>query len=405
MTQNALATIDPNVLGGTGLAAWLESFKPNVYSNHRGAARPDYAVAGMIWAKSISSAAEEIYYYDGAGDILLGTFNPTDHTLLAKLLKSLDAGATFGPDLLLDRASPSPQANDILGAVRWGMRNASAAQVIAAMDTAEIVTTTAAAEAARRLFQVMIAGALSTRMTLGQGLFMAGATGDDPGPGKINAAGLQINGVDLSTSVGLQLSVTAKTATYSMLAADKGTEINFTTAGVTFNLLAAATAGNGATVAVRNSASSGDVTIDPNGAETLDGLATRLLRPGDIVLLRSDGAAWLTVSGAYSFVSGEQTLALSTMFAVSHGLGEKPNFVRAVFRCTTANMNWAVGDEIDYGAVQWSYGGALQADATTIRASVNQTYYPNITDKSSGSGGGLTGTAWKLVLIAKSIKG
>ncbi len=199
MSQNALATIDPNDMSGTELAAWLESFKANVYSGHRGPARPDYVVAGMTWAKTISSTAEELYYYDGAADILLGTFNPTDHTRLAMLLKSLDAGAAFGPDLLLDRASPSPQAADILAAVRWGMRNASNAQVIAAMDTAEIVTTTAAAEAARRLFQVMIAGALSTRMTLGQGLFLAGATGDDKGAGSVNAVKFCKNGADLTT--------------------------------------------------------------------------------------------------------------------------------------------------------------------------------------------------------------
>lgn len=204
---------------------------------------------------------------------------------------------------------------------------------------------------------------------------------------------------------GLTIPVTAKAVTYTMLASDKGSEINFTTAGVTFNLLAAATVGNGGTVAVRNSAASGDVTIDPNGAETLDGLATRLLRPGDRVLLRSDGAAWTTIGGWYSFESAEQTLALATMFAVAHGLGEEPNWYQAVFRCITADLNWAVGDELDYSAVQWTYGGALQADATNIRASVNQTYYPAITNKTTGSGSALTGAKWKLVLRGRIYKG
>ncbi|MBK8157992.1 MAG: hypothetical protein IPK59_04100 [Rhodospirillaceae bacterium] len=201
------------------------------------------------------------------------------------------------------------------------------------------------------------------------------------------------------------LPVTTKAVTYAMVVADKGTEINFTTAGVTFNLLAAATAGNGGTIGVRNSAASGDVTIDPNGAETLDGLTTRLLRPGNFVLLRSDGINWRTLTGFYSFESAEQTLALSTVFTVAHGLGEQPNCYQAVFRCKTADLNWAVGDEIDYGAVQWTYGGALQADATNMRGSINQTYYPNITNRTSGAGTTLTAANWKLVFRAKCIKG
>ncbi len=200
MTQNVLATIDPNAMSGTALAAWLESFKANIYSGNRGAARPSYVVTGMIWPKSISSTSEELYCYDGSGDILLGSFNPTDHTLVALLLKSLDPGATYGPDLLLDRASHSPAASDILGAVRWGMRNASAAQVIAALDTAEILDTTAGSEDARRIFQSIVAGSLATRMMMGAGLYMTGATGGDPGAGKINATGLQVNGVDLSAT-------------------------------------------------------------------------------------------------------------------------------------------------------------------------------------------------------------
>ncbi|WP_374653124.1 hypothetical protein [Dongia sp.] len=204
---------------------------------------------------------------------------------------------------------------------------------------------------------------------------------------------------------GINMPVTNKAVTYTMVANDKGAEINFTATGVTFNLLAAATVGNGGTIAARNSAASGDVTIDPNGAETLDGLATRLLRPGDWVLMRSDGTNWQTIGGWYSFESTQQTLALSTVFTTAHGLGEKPNWYQVVFRCTTADANWAVGDEIDYTAVQWTYGGAIQADATNVRSSVNQTYYPSIVNKTTGAGIALTAANWKLVHRARCTKG
>jgi len=204
---------------------------------------------------------------------------------------------------------------------------------------------------------------------------------------------------------GISLPTSTKSATYTMLPADKGSEINFTTSGTTLNLLAAATAGNGTIIGVRNSAGSGDVTIDPSGAETLDGLATRLLRPGDGVLLRCDGTTWRTINGAYSFESAEQTIALGTAVSVAHGLGVKPNHIRAVFRCKTVEANWTVGDEIDYGAVQWTYGGALAADAANAVATVNQTYAPTIANKSSGTGIAITPANWKMVFFCKDMRG
>ncbi|WP_374656108.1 hypothetical protein [Dongia sp.] len=206
-------------------------------------------------------------------------------------------------------------------------------------------------------------------------------------------------------SGGFSLPVSAKSAAYAMLATDKGSEINFTAAGATFSLLAAATAGNGGIVAVRNSAASGDITIDPNGSETLDGLATRLLRPGDAVLLRCDGSAWRTVSGSYSFESAEQTMALATAISVAHGLGVKPNHLRVVFRCKTSEANWAVGDEIDYNAVIWTYGAALHVDAVNAAGTINQTYPPNIANKSSGSGVAMVLANWRLVFYCKDIRG
>lgn len=196
-------------------------------------------------------------------------------------------------------------------------------------------------------------------------------------------------------------SYAAKTSGYTIISTDNGDVVDFTTAGVTATLTAAATLGSGFTVTIANTASSGDVTIEPDGSETLDGLTNRLLRPGDRATIVCDGSNWKTVRGSYSFESSEQTLSLSTTFTVAHGLGEIPNVIRAAFRCKTIDNNWAVGDEIDYGAVHWTYGGALQADATNVRATVNQTYYPAICNKTTGDGAALTGASWVLVFYCK----
>lgn len=164
---------------------------------------------------------------------------------------------------------------------------------------------------------------------------------------------------------GLSAPVSVKTSSYAMLAADKGSEILFTTAGVTLTLLAAASAGNGATLIIRNAAASGDVTIDPNGAETLDGLATRLLRPGDRVIIRCDGSAWATVAGEYSFTTGEISILAASASTDAHGLGGVPDRIKTIIRCKTAILGYAVGDEVE---VAYSFYNGYESNNVQVFA-------------------------------------
>jgi hypothetical protein len=206
------------------------------------------------------------------------------------------------------------------------------------------------------------------------------------------------------SNAGLNLPVSSKSGSYAMLAGDKGSEIQFTTAGATLGLLAAATAGNGATLAIRNAAASGDVTIDPNGAETLDGLATRLLRPGDRVLIRCDGTSWATVSGAYSFTTAEINLAAAMASTDAHGLGGYPDRIKSVLRCKTAELGYAVGDEVEVAYAFYNgyesnnaqvFGNA--SDLKSIQGATNKWYLAHAT---TGTVTQVTAARWKLVLKA-----
>lgn len=80
MSQFTHGTIDPYTKDGTQLVADIASEESAQNTNHKAASRPSYAVAGMIWVKTVSAVADEIYYYDGANDILLGTVDPTNNT-------------------------------------------------------------------------------------------------------------------------------------------------------------------------------------------------------------------------------------------------------------------------------------------------------------------------------------
>ncbi|MBB3315105.1 hypothetical protein FHT77_000947 [Rhizobium sp. BK181] len=82
-----------------------------------------------------------------------------------------------------------------------------------------------------------------------------------------------------------------KAANYNLAADDRWTLIECT-AGLTLNLPAASVAGNG--FAFMPKANGGTVTLDPNGAELIDGASNVVLADGDFVIVECDGVAWHT---------------------------------------------------------------------------------------------------------------
>lgn len=82
----------------------------------------------------------------------------------------------------------------------------------------------------------------------------------------------------------------AKTSAYTAVLNDNTSLLSCTNTWA-LSLTAAATLGNGWVVLVHN-AGSGDITIDPNGAETVNGAATLLIPPGHCALLFCTGTAF-----------------------------------------------------------------------------------------------------------------
>ena len=93
-----------------------------------------------------------------------------------------------------------------------------------------------------------------------------------------------------------------KTLAHTAVEADRATVINYTGGGgVTLSLTAAATLGDGWYVVVLNN-SSGDITIDPNAAETIDGDATLVLPAGGSAIVYCDGTNFGSVGALDSHV-------------------------------------------------------------------------------------------------------
>jgi hypothetical protein len=167
-------------------------------------------------------------------------------------------------------------------------------------------------------------------------------------------------GVEVSsTSLRTALSFTTKTTTYTALTTDRGKVINFTTAGFDLDFTAAATLGDGWWCIARNSAASGDLGLDPNSTESINGSSSSIaLRPGDMALITSNGTAL--------FALIMRAPATQTEMEAATG---------ATAMVTPANLQWHPGV-----AKAWVKGG-VSGGTPAADASLNLT---SITDNGVG---------------------
>ena len=85
----------------------------------------------------------------------------------------------------------------------------------------------------------------------------------------------------------------ARTGAYTVQIADRGRTIDATTGSWTLNLPAVAASGAGFSLMLRNSGA-GTITVDPSGAEQVDGATTIAVAPGRAAILTCTGTAWVT---------------------------------------------------------------------------------------------------------------
>lgn len=125
----------------------------------------------------------------------------------------------------------------------------------------------------------------------------------------------------IATTLNQSSPVTSISTNYTAGAADRASTIVWTSGIGTLGITAAATLGNDWFVMVRNNGT-GDLTIDPNSSELINGSTTLTLSPGDSAIVVSSGTQFYTVgfgrSSAYAFnlisinVSGSGNYTLGT---------------------------------------------------------------------------------------------
>lgn len=203
-----------------------------------------------------------------------------------------------------------------------------------------------------------------------------------------------------STGGSATLTISNKTGAYTVVAGDNGTIINCTSGTFTVSLTAAATLGSGFNCWVWNTGT-GVITIDPSGAEQIDGLTTIVLRPFEGTQIVCNGTGWNTgdkktmqfyaenvlsgtgrpvvsglnsaVVGANSTASGAQSYILgnNSTASATQSLALGSNVTASATQSTAIGMNsGASGSQAVTGAGAMALGGSYASGADSFAAAV-----------------------------------
>jgi len=151
---------------------------------------------------SLGSGNWKCLHYSKADGSAVDTFDGT--------LTSADPGAAGGPDFVVDRNSPSPAANDILGSFVIRGRNSAAAIKNYVRLRGQIVDPVNGSEDGQAIVSALAGGIETDLFKIGPGVQIGSPTGGDKGPGTVNlATGLYLNGGAVSLRVQKALISTA----------------------------------------------------------------------------------------------------------------------------------------------------------------------------------------------------
>lgn len=81
MTQSTDLVLGAGISGITQRTE-INTLLTAIATNHSGASRPSYILTDMTWTKEVSGTVRELYFYDGAQDILLGTIDTAANTFV-----------------------------------------------------------------------------------------------------------------------------------------------------------------------------------------------------------------------------------------------------------------------------------------------------------------------------------
>jgi len=168
------------------------------------------------------------------------------------------------------------------------------------------LTTTAAASAAAAAVSASNAAVSATNA--GTSATNASNSATSANTSATNASNSAAAAAASAASLNLR-TINNQAGAYTIIASDRNKLVQLTSGTFTFGFTAAATLGSGFELEVRN-AGAGTLTLDPNGAELIDGVSTIQLATMQAVVLVCDGTQWL-VTQSYGYGGAAVTYATS----------------------------------------------------------------------------------------------
>lgn len=213
MTQQVFSDIDPNVTSGTELATFLNDFKASLLTQHSGATAPTYAVVGTQWFDSAVAGTLTMKYYDGAQwisqfvidtvahKISLGGNNPTASVTVSRTDTAADMIEMYRNTIIASNGGLIySQNNDNSTKKTFGNIKIVADSVVDGAEDASL------------LFEAMIAGTLSSMMSVSKSsLFFESLKGTGDRVLSVNSLG-QVTTVQGSSSYNIFTDGEAKSA-------------------------------------------------------------------------------------------------------------------------------------------------------------------------------------------------
>lgn len=254
-----------------------------------------------------------------------------------------DAGA-LGAQARFYHNTATPANADITGKLLFDGKDSGAADQTWAEIDCEIVDVVAATEDARLRLRTVIAGALDIRAYIGAGIYTKNVNGGDKGADTGNANEWNVRG----NGLGAATINTQSGTTYTIVQNDLAATIKLTNAaGCTVTLPSIATVGAGWRCRIINAAVA-DVVVNRAGSDPIDGGGTTFSVQKDggrnQLDIWTDGTTWYT--STRRFQSAAQTITAAGALTIAHGLGAVPRTVQMLLKNATAELNYAVNDEV-----------------------------------------------------------
>lgn len=203
--------------------------------------------------------------------------------------------------------------------------------------------------------------------------------------------------------------IAVKTSDYPIVTADSGSLLiaNKATA-IAFTMPSGSSLGAGARIRFRN-IGAGVLTIGRTGSDVFASgssvaLTSLVLQQGDAGELVGDGGSPSTLyfTGSRHYDSGQQTITFGNSVSLTHNLGIAPHLVHVLLHCTSAELSYSVGDE-----VQFTFTGdsATASEGITLLLSASSAiiYFANgvqVVTKGGGAVQTITAAKWTIIVRA-----